>query len=434
MPSDDDRLFRRKRRDGSLHPVWIGWFFDPELGKHVYRSTRVTSRRAAARIRKQWEDEAAEPDHAAARGKVLLDAVELLLEKRQEEAKAGRKADATLDFYTEKTGHWLRILGEQFPLAQLRSADVDRYITQRRGEWSVPPRAEVHDAEGKVVQAAHAGRAIGEHTISKELVALRAALKLARRAGMWKGDPAQVLPVGFAPDYEPREHFLTSGQLEVLVAQLLPDAAARVAYTVATSAEDSVAEGALRTDVDESKKFVHLRGTKTKTRDRVVPIVTQWQRDLLDFALENAGGKDGKLFCSRTKFQQTLGRACQRAGVPHTTPNDMRRTYSTWLRACGVPNELIAPTMGHKDTRMLDRVYARLPPAMLRARLLQALGIQDAKAPPAPCSAGAVDASSQAGRIGQDGREGEAVTLGNMAPRAGFEPATHGLTVRCSAS
>ena len=66
---------------------------------------------------------------------------------------------------------------------------------------------------------------------------------------------------------------------------------------------------------------------------------------------------------------------------------------------------------------MLDRVYARLPPPMLRARLLQALGIQDAKAPPAPCSAGAVDASSQTGRIGQDGREPEAVTLGNMAPQ-----------------
>jgi len=57
---------------------------------------------------------------------------------------------------------------------------------------------------------------------------------------------------------------------------------------------------------------------------------------------------------------QTLERACARAGIPRCTPNDLRRTYSTWLRADGVPNELSAPTMGHKDTRMLDRVYARL--------------------------------------------------------------------------
>ena len=32
-----------------------------------------------------------------------------------------------------------------------------------------------------------------DHTIAKELVALRAALKLAKRRGIWKGDPAEVL-------------------------------------------------------------------------------------------------------------------------------------------------------------------------------------------------------------------------------------------------
>jgi len=94
-------------------------------------------------------------------------------------------------------------------------------------------------------------------------------------------------------------------------------------------------------------------------------------------------------------FGQTLERACARAGIPRCTPNDLRRTYSTWLRADGVPNELSAPTMRHKDTRMLDRVYARLPPELLRLRLLAALG---------RCSAGAVNTSGegpQNGRIGQ---------------------------------
>jgi hypothetical protein len=134
-------------------------------------------------------------------------------------------------------------------------------------------------------------------------------------------------------------------------------------------------------------------------------------------ALELAGEKDGRLFCSRTKFQQTLARACQRAGVPShhaERPAPHLLDLAARLRRA---QRAIAPTMGHKDTRMLDRVDAHLPPAMLRARLLQALGIQDAKAPPAPCSAGAVNTSSQAGRIGQDGREAEAVTLGNLAPR-----------------
>ena len=103
-------------------------------------------------------------------------------------------------------------------------------------------------------------------------------------------------------------------------------------------------------------------------------IAANWQRELLDFALEHARGRDGRLFLPRTKFGQTLERACARASIPRCTPNDLRRTYSTWLRADGVPNELSAPTMGHKDTRMLDRVYARLPPELLRLGLLAALG------------------------------------------------------------
>ncbi len=437
MPNDDDRLFRRTRRDGSVNPVWYGWYYDAQE-RQITKSTRHTDRRAAARVRAQWERDAAEPDHARARSAVLVDAIELLLQNRKEQAAAGRKAAATFGFYQEKTGHWLRILGEDFLLAQLAGTEgarhVDRYITQRRSEWAVTPRPEKRDKDGKVVRAARPGRHVSENTISKELVALRAALKLAKRRGLWKGDLSEVLPVGFAPEYKPREHFLSAAQLEALLAELLPDGAARVAFTVATSAEDSVCDRAEREDVSSDLAYVYLRGTKRATRARTVPVVTKWQSDLLAFAVGRAQGIDGKLFESRTKFQQTLARACKRAGIPHTTPNDLRRTYSTWLRACGVPNELSAPTMGHKDTRMLDRVYARLPPDLLRARLLLALGVKDATEGGARCSAGAVNPSGQGGQIGRSGQGAESVTPGKLAPRAGFEPATHGLTVRCSAS
>ena len=80
-----------------------------------------------------------------------------------------------------------------------------------------------------------------DHTIAKELVALRAALKLAKRRGIWKGDPAEVLPVGFAPEYKPRNRFLTYDELEALLSELLEDAAARVAFTIATSTMSAAA-------------------------------------------------------------------------------------------------------------------------------------------------------------------------------------------------
>jgi len=127
------------------------------------------------------------------------------------------------------------------------------------------------DSEGNALQSARAGRHVTDHTIAKELVALRAALKLAKRRGIWKGDLAEVLPVGFAPEYKPRNRFLTYYELEALLGELLEDAAARVAFTIATSAEAAATERALREDVSPDRLFVQVRGSKRATRWRKVP-------------------------------------------------------------------------------------------------------------------------------------------------------------------
>src|SRR2546427_9121941 len=92
--------------------------------------------------------------------------------------------------------------------------------------------------------------------------------------------------------------------------------------------------------------------------------------------MENAKGKDGKVFAKRPdEFRSALRYACRRAGVPHTTPNDLRRTYATELHAAGARLATIAPTMGHADTRMLERVYAVLPPAVIGERQQIELGL-----------------------------------------------------------
>ena len=75
---------------------------------------------------------------------------------------------------------------------------------------------------------------------------------------------------------------------------------------VGTGCEWSASEVALRDDV--RKDFVRVRGTKAETRDRDVPLVRVWQRELVDYALEHGMGKDGLLFRPNTSF--TLYRAC----------------------------------------------------------------------------------------------------------------------------
>jgi hypothetical protein len=128
------RPFRRGR-------VWYGWFY--EDGRRVIRTTRCRDRSAAERVARQWERDAADPDHAAARTATLTDALRLLLKLDEEEVKAGRRSADTVEFHRTKAGHLVR---------------VDGYISRRRAEGA-----------------------------AEELVVLRKSLRLAIRAGLWRG-------------------------------------------------------------------------------------------------------------------------------------------------------------------------------------------------------------------------------------------------------
>jgi hypothetical protein len=68
---------------------------------------------------------------------------------------------------------------------------------------------------------------------------------------MWRGRIEEVIPVAFSPEYEPRKRALDAGEVRKLLAQLLADQAARVAFIVATSACWRETELARKEDVGE---------------------------------------------------------------------------------------------------------------------------------------------------------------------------------------
>ena len=78
-------------------------------------------------------------------------------------------------------------------------------------------------------------------------------------------------PHGFSPEYVPRKRFLTREELCRLLASQTRDHAAQVAFMVATSAEWGAVTRARREDVSEDLAFVHIRGTKRKTRTQPHP-------------------------------------------------------------------------------------------------------------------------------------------------------------------
>ena len=320
------RLFKRGR-------LWYGWFY--EQGRRVVRTTKCRDRSAAELVARQWERDAANPDHAAARTATLTGALQLLLARDEEEVRAGRRSPDTTSFHRSKAGHLVRVFevgkdGAQvpFPLASLRANDVDRYISVRRGEG------------------------VADTTVAKELVVLRKSLRLAIRAGAWRGRVEEVIPVAFSPGYEPRKRALPAGELAKLLAELLPDRAARVAFIVATSACWRETELARREDVGEGLATVLLRGTKRKTRFRTVPIVSPAQRSLLEHALEHAGGTEGALFTAWRNVRRDLARGLRagrhRALQPERPAAHLRQLAGGGGRAA-LPHRPGDGTQGHAD-------------------------------------------------------------------------------------
>ena len=71
--------------------------------------------------------------------------------------------------------------------------------------------------------------------------------------------------------------------------------------------------------------------------------------------------------------RRDLHAACDRAKIPHCSPNDLRRTFASWLKQRGVDSGVVARLLGHTSTKMVDFVYGKLDLETL-ARAVALLG------------------------------------------------------------
>lgn len=250
---------------------------------------------------------------------------------------------------TQKGRHLTRLMGSDTPLSQVGPAEVDRFITARLTEKA------------------------SRSTIYKELVTLRGALRLARRRGEYARSVEEVMPLDFSVTYRPKTRVLSLDEIKRVGAKLPVARAAVFYFLLATGATYPSEVTKLRkSDIDTSKWLVLLRGTKRETRHRRVPIVA-YARDWLRAALPYVP------FERWSNIRRDLHIACDAAQIPRFSPNDVRRTFGTLLRAHGVEPQLIAPAMGHADSRMVERVYGRLVPEQLASLLEQRISRPRAK-------------------------------------------------------
>jgi integrase len=331
-------LFKRKGSD-----VWYAWV----CGQRI--STGQRSKEAARNVRDDLERRATSPAHVAADEATTAGILADYMSSR----KRLKRSAGTLHHVRVKSGHLLRLLPE-------RSKLIDHAYV---GEKYVDVRL----AEGAA-----------QTTVKKELRVLKATLRLARRNGRFLADPDAVIPE-LEDDYAPRTRFLEPWELVALVSELGQDErAAMVTFIVATGARLGEARRALRRHVSrrDGETLVAIQGTKTKKAAAEVPVVGVAET-LLDWSLAHACRGDGPLFPRWVSVNRDLLAACKRARIEPCSPNDLRRTFATWMQQAGAGTDLIWRSMRHTDGRMVERVYGRMSAddvaKQLRRRTVSAL-------------------------------------------------------------
>jgi integrase len=371
----------KRKRDTRLYRRGSKWWcrVDPISGSRV--STGCTDVEAAELWIAKRERVAANPEHQAAQSATLEEWLRRFLASKL------RLSKATQSYWEVKVAQVNRVLA-CVKLSDVTPAAIDAYVAHRRTEF------------------------VADITISKEISAVVAAMRLAKRAGCYPGDLQALAPEAGSLDtsYRPRQRALTADEVVRLMQQLTPRWAAFVAVCVALGDRRSEAWSLRREDIDWDRNVIHIRGTKTNGADRVLPILSPF-RELLRSVEEHL--PIGELHSQH----RVLRRACAAAGIDHCSPNDLRRTHATLLGERGVPDELVARLLGHTTTSMAKRVYNRAKAERL-APVVEAIL---EKAEPVSFSYTIGTAPSARTRI--------------PAPPAGVEPATNGLgnrPARCS--
>lgn len=396
---------------GNLHRrngVYYSDFID-RAGKRQQKSLRTRDVQVArARLRElelQTTDSAPHPTQA------LADALDYFTE-----VTCASKSPGTIESYQQKARHLSRLLGERL-LDRLCREDIERYVADRLKEGAHP------------------------HSIHKEMVVLRGSLSAASKRNLFHGSIEIVPEIDAA--YEPRRTYLTPEQFETLANNILrplgknPSGVRRARHdarrvrrtlyvmliTLASPRSGEVE--ALRWEhVDFARNTIQIPRGKTVSRKlKIHPVLRLW--------LDTYRQASGPIVEPWGNIRRDLPRLCVRLGLPRCTPNDLRRTFASWLVQQGESLYIVAKMMGHKSTRMVELVYGQLDEETL-ARAIDRMPGSHAgytEALPNRGTGGVIGTASGTTTIA-DSVEESAVSSGYLVPSPGIEPGTRGFSGR----
>jgi integrase len=210
-----------------------------------------------------------------------------------------------------------------------------------------------------------AGRSDG--TIWTELGRLRSALRWAE-----KKDLIGKAPTIYRPQQPPpRDKRLSKAQArQFLEACEFPHLKLFVTLAIATGARSGALLGLKWNRVDLDAGMIHLADPdrpRTKKGRASVPINRTARKALedarkgalTDYVIEWGGQRVGSV-------KKGLKSAGVRSGLPWVTPHVFRHSAATWMAEAGRPMGEIAQFLGHTNSTLTERVYARFSPGHLR--------------------------------------------------------------------
>lgn len=214
------------------------------------------------------------------------------------------------------------------------------------------------------------GRAPG--TIRKELETLRAALR-------WK-DPQHKAVLEMPAGTPPRDRYLTRDEFNRLYAAAKTEHVRLFILLALSTAGRKEALLSLTWDrVDFDRGLVRLGDGGERRKGRAtVPMTPALRTALLaarkaalsDYVIEYAGKRVGDI-------KKGFANAAAAAGIEDVSPHVLRHTAAVWMAEAGHSMSEIAQFLGHGDSRITERTYARYSPDHLRLAA-SALDVQTA--------------------------------------------------------
>ena len=244
-----------------------------------------------------------------------------------------------------------------FPRSAFTAAAVARWLATRT---ALPSKRKPSRTQKSRRQPDAPPRAISGSTKRRYLAAVQSFTRYLVEVGALERNPIRDVTAPRANP--PRCQFLELPDVMRVVDGAAAPYRALFALSYGAGVEISAVLRLVDRDVDPARKAVHAKGTKAWTRDRIAR-VADWAWPIVEAHLATLTPGE-RLFRGVTRWHaaEAHRERCRVLGLTDYRLHDARHHWAVRMVRAGMPLELVARQLGHRDVVMVAKVYGRFTP------------------------------------------------------------------------